>query len=186
VRDGLYRYTLLERPGTEELKGRLVVNFKRTRIAHRLAEGIEKDLKVEEMYAKRLSIKEFPGYTRVNISKADLDLIVAQQVSTWRSVLGAVKGVYVISDIKTGKLYVGSATGEGGLWARWSDYSGSGHGGNKELIALLKEKGKDYSRHFRFAILETADTKTDEKEIERRETHWKKVLRSKEHGYNAN
>lgn len=187
VRNGLHKYTLKERPSTEEFKGRLVVEFERSgRASYLNAERWADSLKVVEMYPEPLSIGEFSGYARVHLSKADLDLIVRHQKTSWRSALGSVAGVYVISDTDTGKLYVGSATGEGGIWARWSTYSATGHGGNRDLRVLLREKGPEHARHFQFAILETADTKTGEDEILERESHWKRVLLSREHGYNAN
>ena len=74
-----------------------------------------------------------------------------QGLSSWRDALSAVKGVHVITDNNTGKLYVGSASGDGGIGARWSDYA-----------------------------------KTGEIELLRRESHWKDVLHSKDHGYNVN
>jgi hypothetical protein len=188
ARDGLYKYTLVERPNAEKLKGRLIVEFGRSGRAPYLdAERWADSLEVVEMLPERLSIGDFPGYARVHLSKADLDLVVRHEMASWKSALASVAGVYVISDTNTGKLYVGSATGEGGLWASWSTYSASGHGGNKELRKLLKERGSEHVRHFQFAILETADTKTGEDEILHRESHWKRVLLSREpYGYNAN
>jgi len=50
--------------------------------------------------------------------------------------LAAVAGVYLIVDRKTGKQYVGSASGEGGILSRWRSYADTGHGGNKRLIDL--------------------------------------------------
>ena len=100
--------------------------------------------------------------------------------------MSAVAGVYLITDTSTGKLYVGSATGDGGIWARWSQYAATGHGGNKELKKLLKSEGADYARHFQYAVLEIADTHASAEEVIRREAHWKRVLGSREHGYNNN
>lgn len=92
----------------------------------------------------------------------------------------------LITDTHTGKLYVGSATGEEGIWARWSSYVATGHGGNKDLRKLLKAEGSDYVRHFQYAILEIADNHTSVEDVLHREDHWKRVLMSREHGYNAN
>jgi hypothetical protein len=84
--------------------------------------------------------------------------------------------------------YVGSAYGEGGIWGRWKAYSETGHGFNKILQALLNDMGMEYARHFQFCILETADTNAGKDDVIIRETHWKKVLFSREShgGYNAN
>ena len=39
---------------------------------------------------------------------------------------------------KTGKHYVGSASGaQGGIWGRWSEYAHTKHGGNKGIVDLV-------------------------------------------------
>ena len=129
---------------------------------------------------------EFPGYRKVILSKSALDLIVKHAVESWRAALSAVAGVYLITDTYTGNLYVGSATGDGGIWARWFQYAVDGHGGNVELRQLLAREGPLYSRHFQYAVLEIADTHAGVEDVIRRETHWKRVLCSREHGNNAN
>ena len=95
-------------------------------------------------------------------------------------------GIYVIADAKTGKFYVGSATGDEGIWSRWCSYATTGHGGNKDIRALLRHKGTDYVQQFCFGILEIADTHASATDILRRESHWKELLQTREHGYNAN
>ncbi|MCY4108912.1 MAG: hypothetical protein OXG11_07785 [Chloroflexi bacterium] len=63
----------------------------------------------------------------------------------------------------------------------------SGHGGNKELRAWLKQRGKDYCRaYFRFALLENHDFYTPDETIIRRESWWKRALLSHEFGLNRN
>ena len=47
------------------------------------------------------------------LSKQQLDTVVKQEVESWKAALGSVAGVYLIADRRTGKLYVGSATGNG-------------------------------------------------------------------------
>ena len=65
--------------------------------------------------------------------------------SDWKAALENQKAVYLLTDTKTGKLYVGSATSENGmLLQRWKNYVANGHGGNKELRELVDEKGFDY------------------------------------------
>lgn len=43
------------------------------------------------------------------------------------------KGVYLITDINSGKMYVGSAYGENMILGRWENYIANGNGGNTEL-----------------------------------------------------
>lgn len=95
-------------------------------------------------------------------------------------------GVYLITDTESGQLYVGSASGEGGIWERWAAYSANGHGGNAELRKLLRTAGPERANQFRYAVLEIADTHASREDILRREAHWKNILMSRAHGLNAN
>ena len=141
---------------------------------------------MREMLVQRMEVGDFPGYHRFCVSKERLDLIVSREVASWRGALSAVAGVYVITDTNNGKLYVGSATGEGGIWSRRCAYSQSGHGGNAELRAVLKANGPRYASNFQFAVLEIADTHASTEEVLARESYWKDVFKCREHGYNAN
>jgi len=183
----VHRYALLERPGCAELNGRLIVRFERPgRQAYLNSENWSDQMELDSILQERLKIAEFQGFKSVNLEKHQLDAIVRQGIDSWRAALSSVAGVYLISDTETGKLYVGSATGEGGIWQRWVQYSLSGHGGNQELMSLLLEKGDERAKKFRFSILEIADTHTSQMEIVRRESHWKSVLLTRGHGLNAN
>ena len=102
--------------------------------------------------------------------------------------MSSVAGVYLISDRTEGEqqLYVGSATGTGGLWDRWSNYAQSGHGGNTRIRDLHTKRGKDFAENFRFSILEIADKQTGKEEMMLKETHWKKRLLTRDSGLNGN
>ena len=110
---------------------------------------------------------------------------MTQEIATWHGALANIKGVYLVTDTVTGKLYVGKASGEAGIWQRWCDYAKNGHGGNKELIAVLNENGSDYMRNFQYSILEIADSHASEEDILDRESHWMNVLKSREYGMNS-
>jgi len=182
-----WSYRTAEIQETAALVGRVVVGFRRSgRAAYLNADRWASKLEVREVLERRMSVSEFPGYRNLVLRKPTLDLIVAQDIPSWRGALSAVAGVYLIQDTQTGKLYVGSATGEGGIWARWSQYSATGHGGNADLRKLLRVEGADYARHFQYTVLEIADTHASEDDVLGRESHWKRVLGSREHGYNAN
>ena len=90
-----------------------------TRAAYLNAEGQAPRLELHELLEQPMSIGDFPGYRYITLPKSTLDVIVSESVESWRAALSAVAGVYLITDTRTGKLYVGSATGEGGIWARW-------------------------------------------------------------------
>lgn len=106
----------------------------------------------------------------------------------WRAALASVKGVCLISDVRTGKRYVGSAYGDQGIWSRWSDYIATGHGGNAELRTLANDPTLEYCRKsFRFALLECRPGPTPDEVVLAREAFWKRVLLSRgEHGLNRN
>jgi hypothetical protein len=94
--------------------------------------------------------------------------------------------VYLITDRASGKHYVGSAYGTGGIWERWACYALTGHGNNVELEAVLQSKGPEYAQNFQFAILEICDINSSPEQVVERESHWKTVLKSREFGLNKN
>lgn len=184
-----FYYHTKELPKSAALNGRLVVSFHRSgRQSYLKAERWESELIVSELLPVRHAVESFPGFTTVLLAKPKLDIIVAQEIESWKSALSSVAGVYLITDTMTGRHYVGSAYGAGGIWQRWKQYSESGHGHNKELRRLLAREGDEYSRNFQFAILETADSSSSKDEVLIREKHWKDALCSREShgGYNAN
>ena len=183
--DFKYDTELIE--GQNDIIGRLVVHHKRAaRGSYRNGETIIDECHVAEVYDRRLSVEEFPGYQHTCVSFDKLQTIVEQGVPSWKAGLSSVKGVYLITDTSNGKVYVGSATGEDGIWQRWCDYSANGHGGNKDLRKLLKEKGVDHRKNFQYVVLEIADLHTQEDQIVDRESYWKRALCSREFGYNMN
>lgn len=186
-KDRLFCYSLTRKGGPNELDGRLIVSFKRPgRQSYLLGENWCDALLVSEIRPDKVHIEEFPGFTKVMLSKHRLDMVVREGVESWRSALRNVAGVYVIADRRTGKLYVGSATAEEGIWSRWCNYSATGHGGNRDLKDLLEKQGDLYAENFQFGILETADSNASRDYLLLRESRWKDLLLTREHGYNAN
>ncbi len=157
----LYKYPTSEVPSAAALTGRLVAQFERPgRQSYLLAENWMEKITLAEVYPKRLSIGTFRGFRSVDLSFDDLQIIAGQNLESWRSALSSVAGVYLISDTSAGKLYVGSASGAGGIWQRWTGYAVTSHGGNTELRTLLAEGSFDRAKSFRFSILEIADFHT--------------------------
>ena len=182
-----WHYPLIEIAETKQLNGRLVVDFQRPgRQSYLNADRWTSTLLVKEILREQVKFSKFPGFKSVLLSSSELRTIVRDQLPDWKAALSSVAGIYLISDTQSGKFYVGSATGEGGLWQRWSCYAGTGHGHNVELRTLLKELGQSHIDNFQFSILEIADTHTGEREILQRESHWKTVLLTRRHGYNKN
>lgn len=168
--------------------GRVIVKYHKTQRGQCFkATTILDDLEVLHILPTIYDGEEFPGYNNVRLSYARLSAIIARQKASWIEALKNQKAVYLITDTKTGKLYVGSATGGEMLLQRWSDYVANGHGGNKELKKIVDEKGKSYvAQYFQYTILENYNSTIDDSIIINRESYWKEVLCSRKFGYNAN
>jgi hypothetical protein len=184
---GDYLYSTEEVESFNEYAGRIVVNYEKSfRHAYPYFEKVELDLCVREIKPEKVAVVDFPGFNSVLISHQVLRSLVLTRVESWRSILSNVKGVYGIIDRTNGKIYVGSATGEDMIWQRWSDYACTGHGGNKELKALIATNGEEYAMNYQYTVLEIADSHASDDYVRERESHWKQVLCTREHGYNAN
>ena len=176
----------------EEFKpyyGRLIVKFhKRDRTQCPYYETVCDLLEVNQILPDTFDDDNFPGYDKVKLSYSQLKNILDCRKNDWIAALESQKAVYLITDRKTGKLYVGSATGDNGmLLQRWRNYADNGHGGNKGLIALIGEKGFDYVKeNFQYSILENYNSKIDDSVILERESWWKEVLQTRKFGYNQN
>ena len=196
--DSYYGIKLTDRG--EEYIGRLKINYSRGINSYQLLKPCYEELKLSEILKVpyyQLG-KPFNGYENISLDFTELESIIEISREDWRRTLYHIKGVYVIFDKHTGKKYVGSAYGEGGIWNRWCCYVDSLHGNNKELKELFSENEKDmleifadssdYARsNFRFTLIEYWPSKTDDKEIKDREKFWKEALLSRgEFGYNAN
>lgn len=182
-----YIYKTCEVPGLDHLVGRVIVDFRREfRASYLRGSRYGNALHVAELRPSRMSIGDFPGYNAACLSLASLRTIIRERIPTWLGALSSVAGVYVITDTSCGKHYVGSARGADGIWGRWTAYAKTGHGGDVELLALLKEKGPGHEDHFQFALLEICDLGAGDEVILAREGHWKDALRSREFGYNSN
>ena len=153
----------------------------------RKMESILSEMTVASILEEPFVGDPFPGHDKINHALADLQLVVKQNRPDWRIALEQMKGVYVIHDQVTGARYVGSATGDTGVWARWTSYAQTLHGGNRGLIDLVGEKGEEYFRNnMKFALLEFWSMRTDDEHILGRESYWKEVLHARSLGYNKN
>ena len=149
---------------------------------------VRNDMEVLQLLPAAFDGDEFPGYDNVRLSYVQLASILERRKQSWIAALENQKAVYLITDTYNGKLYVGSATSDSGmLLQRWSNYVENGHGGNKELVTLVKEKGFDYvQKYFQYSILENYNAKIDDHVVLKREAWWKDTLHSRQFGYNAN
>lgn len=184
--DGNYRYRTEELATLRSLGGRLVVTHRReARPCYRKAETLADRIEVAEIKRRPLTVDEFTGFRTASLRRADLEVVVQRSVESWRAALSSVKGVYVIADTETGKLYVGKADGEFNIWGRWCAYAQTGHGGNKQLVALLKEH-PERLHALRYSVLEVMDVRSKDDDIFERESYWKRILLTTEFGLNDN
>lgn len=152
----------------------------RGRTTRTLMESHYANFEVQEILREPYSGRSFPGYDEIDISFEELETLVRNNRPDWASALQNMKGIYLITDTLTGGLYVGSAYGDQGIWARWCTYVGDGHGGNTELQKLVKRSGIKYCRsNFQFSLLEAQLGRTPDDFIQAREAHWKRILLSR-------
>ena len=108
-------------------------------------------------------------------------------MADWKAALSSVFGIYLLTDIATGKHYIGSAYGEYGIWGRWVNYIYSFHGNNMDLLELFGEKGETYIKsNFKFTILEIIPPTKSSTEIIHKECLWKEKLMTRAFGFNKN
>jgi hypothetical protein len=122
----------------------------------------------------------FPGFDRLVLDHAQLQAVMREhRYASWRTALSSVIGVYLITDTRDGRHYVGKADGEENIRQRWSSYATNGHGGNVELRGL--DAGS-----FRYSLLRVFDPSTPTTAIDAAESHFKVALDSRRHGLNRN
>lgn len=189
---GVYQGVAFDGVELDEYKkyfGRVIVKYhNKSKSMCRYFTTICDELIVNQILPYSFDGYDFPGYDNVRLSYEQLSLIISQHKRDWVSALENQKAVYLITDNKTGKLYVGSATSANGmLLQRWSEYAANGHGGNILLKKLVDEQGFDYIKNnFQYSILENYNAKVDASIIFKRESWWKETLQSRNFGYNAN
>ena len=104
-----------------------------------------------------ISSKVFTGYENILWRFSDLEKYIAHKeiYEDLYTALSSVNGVYLIVDTKDHKQYVGSASGDEGIWGRWSEYLKTrGTGGNIGLKEHLNNNPGRY-KDLQFTILET-------------------------------
>lgn len=178
------------RPELKGLVGRLKVEFYRQSVSTQILRGDEylQHVIVREVLPNPYAGEIFPGYENLHLSFRQLKSLFDESPLDWMTPLSSVKGVYLVTDKKTGKKYVGAAYGDHGIWSRWKSYLKGGHGDNIELKRVIEEEGVGYAfENFAISLLEHHPRKIDDRRMLARESYWKTVLltRSK-FGYNKN
>ncbi len=162
--------------------GRLIVKYRnRVQAMIRHAEAVIGECEVVQILPDTYDNDIFPGYDKVNVSWEELHRVITKE--SWKTALQNQKGVYLITDTLTGKMYVGSAYGENMILGRWQSYIKTGNGGNLDLKRLRFDYIKN---NFRYSILDIFKSKVDDQVVIARECWWKSVLMTREFGYNKN
>lgn len=182
---GRFVFQLKETDIFNDWENRLVIEWGRGTQSWYNKGTTEKDV----VTIQNIYVREFEGYENLVKSFSELEAIinnVTGEYDNYKTALSAVKGVYLILDTKTGKQYVGSAYGADGICGRWKAYVNPPyHGGNEELIALLKKDGEAYKR-FQFCILQIMPTTATKDEVIAVESLYKRKLGSVQFGLNDN
>lgn len=176
----VYQYDLEANDFLSDYQGRLVIDWGNAAVAwHQKATNPKKIIAVNS--------QDFVGYDNLILSFGQLKDIVEKPnvYDKYISALSAVKAVYLIADRKTGKQYIGSATGSDGLFGRWKEYVKTFHGGNsgiRDYLAISSDSYKD----FQFSILQIFSMNESKEKILNCEALWKNKLLTKDFGLNDN
>jgi hypothetical protein len=169
-------------PEYDKYLGRLIVKYKNTsQNMIRNAESVINDCEVAQILPDTFDDDIFPGYDKVNISWQELSRVIEKD--NWKTALQNQKGIYLLTDISNGKMYVGAAYGETMILGRWRAYVKTGHGGNVGLKRLTFDHIK---KNFKYSILDIYKSTTDDQIIIEKESWWKDVLQTRKFGYNEN
>lgn len=166
----------------EKYFGRLIIKYKnKAQTMIRKASSVFDECEVIQLLPDTFDNDIFPGYDKVNISWKELSRVISKE--SWKTALHNQKGVYLITDMSCGKMYVGSAYGGNMILGRWQSYVKNGNGGNVELKKLSFAHIQEF---FRYSILDIFKSTTDDNIIIERESWWKETLLTRKFGYNIN
>ena len=186
-------YKLQLKEEYSRLKGRLIVHFDRKPGTRQVRAGLETDfadrLTLHSILEQEISNVKFRNYQNIHLTYSQLKSIITNNDQKWFTALSTINAVYLQTDKKTGKQYVGSAYGRDKLWGRWKQYVETYHGGNKSLKELYEKEGSQYFEdNFTYSLLEVVPNSRKDMSnlVIERESWWKIALQSREFGYNNN
>lgn len=96
-----------------------------------------------------------------------------------RTALSSMVDVYLITDTRDGRQYVGKAEGADSIRQRWSAFVVNGHCGNVELRGMDPES-------FRYSVLRVFDPSTPTWVIDEAGRHFKLALDTRKRGLDRN
>lgn len=176
--DGLRRsFDMVTSDQLADLRKRLVIGWRSPR-AWRLNGPTAAAYPVLEIADAQPS--PFPGFDRLVLSYAQLQAVMREhRYASWQTALSSGFGIYLTTDTRDGRQYVGKADGKESIRQRWSSYATNGHGGNVDL------RGLDPTS-FRFSFLRVFDPATPTRDINAAESHFNEAVDSRRHGLNRN
>lgn len=122
----------------------------------------------------------FPGFDALILTQAQLRTVVSDPLyQHWRTALGSVQGIYLITDSSDGRHYVGQTAGGQRILGRWWQYAANGHGGNKELLTLFRGD-PNHAEHFIYSLLRVFGPSVDPEVVFAAESHYKNALVSRQ------
>lgn len=166
-----------------DLSERLVVEWGKATVS-----WIQKRDKEVVSILPKAQVREFVSYEHAVVAWPDLVRMVRDPTAnfTWMNALKAVNGIYCITNIDNGNIYVGSAYGRDGLWGRWLNYVATGgRGGNEKLVEAI-DRDPGTVDFFQFSILEILPGSCTADDAVAKENLWKDKLGSRIGGYNSN
>ena len=147
-----YYFNLRKLAILEDLVDRLVIDYGATRnIVHCNWKTIAKKPVIG------ISSGVFSEYDDIIWTFSDLEKYIGheERYEDLYVALSKVNGVYLIVDTEENKQYIGSASGDEGIWGRWRSYlKTKGTGGNVMLKEHLSNNPGRYKK-LQFSILET-------------------------------
>lgn len=168
---GYDEYELQLLDGMKDLAGHLHVQWPPGRRWDRKPENF--NLVVTELRAAGAE-PAYPGHGRFMAQLSEIETLP----SSWKQVLGAAKGVYLLTCPRTREQYIGAAFTAGGFYARWLQHASR----QGDAIAFRVREPSDY----RVSILEVAGSLATDADISEMERDWKAKLQSREMGLNRN
>ncbi len=166
----------------KEYESRLVIEWKSTVVFAQKG-----TIKKPVIAIENASKIPFVGFENFIKSYDELSEIIEDDwtYSEWHAAFKSVYAVYLIVDTENGKQYVGSASGNDGLFGRWSCYVATQHGGNKLMKEAICSHPERYHA-FQFSILQVLPKTFTKDQVNAVENRWKKKLLSKQFGMNDN
>ena len=167
----------------EEFEGRLIIDWgKATRSWHQKATTEKPVLAIQS--SKKT---QFNGYENVILDYYTLKVIIEDPVvyENWHTALSSVYAIYLITDMYSGKQYIGSAYGKGGLLSRWACYVATKHGGNNGMKDIICQHPERY-QYFQFSILQVLPKTITDDEVIHFEGLYKDKLLTRKFGMNEN